>query len=234
MLATSLNEFFETLIAHHGFHELEKSLSRYYYELAEFEENGVLPSHTPLVPPEFIGDFLAYVQAVHKAEFDSAIRDNKNFRKRSRRYYDKVRYLLENNDTVVFVTLTFSDEALKRTSEETRRRQVGYALKDCCNDYIGNIDFGKKNGREHYHALVTAEFNPKLWKYGNVQFEYVKSLGIWSHIKQKNGLSDAEALEYNLNANARALAKYTAKLGNHGIKDTTRRKRAIYSRTLVG
>lgn len=230
----TLNEYFELVISSHGFHEIEKSLSRYYYELADYEENGVLPKHTPLILPEFIGDFLGYVQAVHKAEWDSAIRSNKNYYKRSRRYFDKVRWILENHETVVFVTLTFTDEALKRTSELTRRRQVAYALKGCCADYIGNIDYGKKNGREHYHALVTSEFNPKQWKYGNVQVDYVKSKGIWSHVRQKEGLSESEAIQYNLNANARALAKYTAKLGNHGVKDTTRRKRALYSRSLLG
>lgn len=229
----TLTEFFETLIASHGFHELEKSLSRYFYELAEFEENGVVPNHKPLISPEFIGDFLGYVQAVHKPEWDFAVRSNKNFYKRSRRYFDKVRYFLETFETIIFVTFTFTDEVIEKTTEQTRRKYVTLALKACSSDYIGNIDYGKQNEREHYHALVASEFNKDLWKYGIVHFEYVKSKGIWSHIKQKKGLSEEEAIRYNLNANARALAKYTAKLGNHGVKDTTRRKRVLYSRSVA-
>ena len=57
-----------------------------------------------------------------------------------------------------FLTLTFTDEVLERTSEETRKRYVQRFLNAYTRDYYANQDFGTKNGREHYHAVIAMPY----------------------------------------------------------------------------
>ena len=107
-----------------------------------------------------------------------------------------------------FLTLTFTNHYLFSTEEKTRRRYVHYFLKSISNDYVANIDFGKKNHREHYHAVVQAEFiDSHLWKYGNLDFELIEATS---------------------NDDIERLSKYTAKLANHAIKETCKRNHLIY------
>lgn len=109
----------------------------------------------------------------------------------------------------VFLTLTFTDETFNNTSEQTRRRYVARYLSSVSNNYVANKDFGK-NEREHYHAVVCAD---------NVD------MSSW----QKYGFAYAERVR-NVNDYKR-LAKYTAKLTNHAIKETAKRSHIIYSKT---
>lgn len=126
---------------------------------------------------------------------------NRNTRLRSR-----VASLIEKPS--VFVTLTFTDNCLNSTSFETRRRYVHYFLKSCGGRYVANLDFGSKNGREHYHAIIQVDrINPTQWKYGALNVKKIRS--------------SSEPL---------ALAKYISKLTNHAIKETTKRSAIIYSR----
>lgn len=61
--------------------------------------------------------------------------------------YDMSRYI------IVLGTLTFSDEMLHQWSEKYRREKIQQTLKSACVDYIADIDFGERNGREHYHFI---------------------------------------------------------------------------------
>ena len=78
--------------------------------------------------------------------------------------------------------------------------------------YVANIDYGSKNKREHYHALINCDkVDFKSWrKYGNINAKRVRNKDIESD-KTK-------------------LSKYIAKLSNHAIKETTKRSCLIYSR----
>lgn len=107
----------------------------------------------------------------------------------------------------VFATLTFRDDVLEKTSPETRRRYVTRYLKSQSSDYVANIDFGRKNEREHYHAVIFGKINPLEWKYGAL------------NVKQVKDTSKPEKL-----------AKYVNKLTNHAIKETCKRNAVIYSR----
>lgn len=54
-----------------------------------------------------------------------------------------------------FLTLTFNDSFFDRgTSEDTRRKYIRRFLKEQCQEYVANVDYGDKNGREHFHAIV--------------------------------------------------------------------------------
>lgn len=107
-----------------------------------------------------------------------------------------------------FLTLTFTDEVLAKTSVKTRRRYVARFLKANCERYCANIDFGKTTGREHYHAIVDREINAP-WKYGFYKYEPVET-------------SEKDAL---------TVSNYVAKLTNHALKVKQLNTRIIYSRT---
>jgi len=126
---------------------------------------------------------------------------------RVKRLKNRVSALLEK--PCIFLTLTFTDEVLANTNTDTRRQYVRRYLQQF-GSYVGNIDYGKTNEREHYHAIL--QYDGKLdyheWqkKCGNIDFQKVK------------------------NPNSVAMSKYISKLTNHAIKETTKGCRIIYSR----
>lgn len=126
---------------------------------------------------------------------------------RVKRLKTRVAQMLEK--PCVFLTLTFNDVALHGTSIETKRKYVTRCLKAFNAPYIANIDYGKKNGRLHYHAIVQV---PKIafdtWDYGNIDAKKV------------------------VVPNETAISKYINKLTNHAIKETCQKNRLIYSRNV--
>ena len=126
-------------------------------------------------------------------------------RARVGRLKKRITYMLNYN--CIFLTFTFTDSVLKTCNQSTLRTYVVRTLKTFSDYYVGNVDFGKKNGRLHYHALVVADkVNYNIWTYGALNGKKVV-------IK-----------------NSSALAKYIAKLTNHAIKKTTKGSNIIYSR----
>lgn len=119
----------------------------------------------------------------------------------------------------LFLTLTFKNEVLSSTSPKSRRDYVSRFLKQSGVPYVANIDFGAKNGREHYHAILcTDKIDYHLWKYG-----LINGIKIRNDIKtDEYGVLTSETVE--------RLARYVAKLTNHAIKESTKRCSIIYSR----
>lgn len=126
--------------------------------------------------------------------------------------YHRVKRLRDRVESIIsyesyFLTLTFNNKTLSTTSVKTRREYVTRFLKSLSNNYVANIDFGKKKGREHYHAVIQCNmFDKKLWPYGFIDIEKVF-------------LDDFASDK---------LSKYVSKLTNHAIKETTRRNSIIY------
>ena len=109
----------------------------------------------------------------------------------------------------LFLTLTFRDEVLSATSKETRRKYVRRFLRKFSNAFVGNIDYGKKTSREHYHALIVYD-DPEMlkeWVYGFSSAKYV--------------FDSKESLE--------RITRYILKLTNHFVKESTGNERLIYS-----
>lgn len=108
----------------------------------------------------------------------------------------------------LFLTFTFTDKVLSSTSSDTRKQYVRRFLSSFSVPYVANVDFGSKNGREHYHAILQMpKINLTEWKYGALNGKIVRS-----------STDDVK------------LAKYISKLTNHAIKETTKRQAIIYSR----
>ena len=128
--------------------------------------------------------------------------------KRAEKYIEQMLWF----GSCVFVTLTFRDDVLAVTSKETRRRYVLRYLKSQSEYYIANIDYGAKNGREHYHAVVCADkVDCKAWQCGAV------------NVRKVVGARDSSI-------DADRIGKYISKLTHHAIKQTTKSSRIIYSR----
>lgn len=111
-------------------------------------------------------------------------------------------------ENVYFLTFTFSDQFLD-SDNFSKRRYVQRFLKTYFYNYVGNVDFGKINGRVHFHAVACCDwFDPNLWHFGNLDYEKVI---IRDSSNEK-------------------LSKYITKLVNHAIKETTKRNSLIYKR----
>lgn len=139
-------------------------------------------------------------------EFDCAFLLVRSKRSKARKVKEKISNIVLSHNAV-FLTLTFRDEVIEKTSPTTRRRYVARYLKEQCDgQYVANIDFSPDVGREHYHAVVDTRINLKAWKYG---FSYVEQ--IRAHDRDLSRIS-----------------KYITKLTAHALKvDATR---LIYSR----
>lgn len=123
-----------------------------------------------------------------------------------------------------FVTLTFNDDTLNSTSFETQRKYVKRYLKSQALFYIANVDYGAKNGRVHFHAVVTTQsLDLKKWhKYGAIKTEKI--------IVSTEKNSDVSKCVTKINA--KRLGKYISKLSNHAIKETASGCRVIYSENI--
>lgn len=109
-----------------------------------------------------------------------------------------------------FLTLTWNDNALASNKKDTRKKFVRSTLNEVCDDFVANIDFGKRTSREHYHAVCLA-----------LDIEAVKSR--WrpfGFIKIENVIPSTEG----------SLALYVDKLCNHALKESAGWDRLMYCR----
>lgn len=59
---------------------------------------------------------------------------------------------------VCLLSLTFTEDQLNSLSFESRKKKVRDWLNENCYDYFACIDFGKRTGREHYHAICVPKW----------------------------------------------------------------------------
>lgn len=119
--------------------------------------------------------------------------------------FNKSRYHL------FFVTFSFSNETLDKTTAKTRKRIIRRLLSNA-DDYIINIDYGYKNLREHYHCVIALKkdsYGSSKNKYG---YEKISLLDDY-----KLGNYDLERIRTG-NEDMIKIARYIAKLTMHSIK----------------
>ena len=135
---------------------------------------------------------------------------NQSRYKRKQRVQSRIFNMIMSGSS--FLTLTFSPKVLETTNEETRRQYVRRWLKEFAKDYVANIDYGGKRGREHYHAVVKCSPDdvPSSWR---------------------GGFMNAKAIRKDT-GDIEAISKYIAKLTNHALKESAQLKRIIYSKKL--
>ena len=192
----------------------QKRASLYEYSLNRLNEDGVIlyalrskkDGYEPYI------NLLRYCEDNGlMSELKECMKINKAEYERTKRLKNRVATMLLNG-SCCFITLTFNDNTLSDTTEKQRRVAVSRYLKQYGCMYVANIDYGARNKREHYHALINCDkVDFTSWrKFGNINAERVRNKDIESD-KTK-------------------LSKYIAKLSNHAIKETTKRSCLIYSR----
>lgn len=193
-----------------GYDKLERDISKtewnYYKASCNFIENG---EEIPTKLEAKHNDIQILLKKLADNELFKEARkiNHASYEKRNRLEKRIAEWL--SNYTCIFVTLTFKPDVLESTSKETRRKYVTRALKQMSDKYVANIDFGKENEREHYHAIVVADnVSREEWKdYGAINFKRIK--------KTSDSIK---------------LAKYVVKLTNHAMKETVHQNRVIYSK----
>lgn len=158
--------------------------------------------------PLLIRELAKQAQELTPEEFKEAEKINHASYYRTKRLKKRIESLLKDGKCI-FLTLTFTDDVLASTTEKQRRKKVVSYLKAVSLAYVANIDYGAKNGREHYHAVVRSEHvDYSLYRLGSVNGQIVRLSG----------------------SSSASLSKYISKLTNHAIKETTKRNAIIYSR----
>ena len=140
-------------------------------------------------------------------QLEQGIRLFENYRKRTKRLRKRITKIIQSDS--LFLTFTFTDEVLQNTTQDTRQQYVRRFLNTISSNYVANIDFGKTNGREHYHAvcIVSGKIDYTSWQHGALNGVKVRS-----------------------SSNPLALAKYINKFVHHATKDSTCKSKIIYSR----
>lgn len=159
---------------------------------------------------DFAIEMYEYLMKTKPEEMKEAERVNYASYKRTKRLNDRIKDMMASG-SCIFLTLTFKPDILEGTTSETRRKYVIRYLKKVSTRYIANIDFGKKNEREHYHAVVLADSVDGSW---------------W---RENCGAINFERINYQAECDIK-ISKYINKLTNHAIKETTKRSAVIYSR----
>ena len=119
--------------------------------------------------------------------------------------------LMLNLGECIFLTFTFTDVSLAKYNNDYLCLCVKRFLNLYSALYIANVDYGKENGRIHYHAVaLTSHVNFKAWKFGAINAQRIHSV-----------------------EDSLCLARYVTKLSNHALKESTRRQSIIYSRGFV-
>ena len=142
-------------------------------------------------------------------------------------------WLLARFEYVYFVTFTFDNKRLNQ-KEETRRKLIKKTLEQIQGaKWILNIDYGKKNEREHYHCIVGLNnldldgdlisflLTNKQQELGDIYLDY-KLKTIYPCFVS------AERIGKH-NEDIKRLSKYIDKLSNHCLKSSTYNSRIVYN-----
>ena len=188
-----------------GLDLLQKNVSKAYYHHSLLLRDGLVTKSK--ISFEEAIEIDNYMTTNHFEQWQEARRINVAHYARVRRLFKKITKMLLSGKCI-FLTFTFTDEILATTTFDTRKQYVRRFLSSYNCPYVANVDYGKTNGREHYHALIQIDkVNYNDYKYG-----------------ASNGKRVAGA------SSGAKLAKYIAKLTNHAIKQTTKQNRIIYDR----
>ena len=179
-----------------------------YYRIYDFVKDKKREIYKNSEDTETLLSWVSYLR--NKDTTDCALRLLESDYRKSKKIRDKIAELVASGQAV-FITLTFTDDIMSKTSLLTRRKYVARYLKQQSKVYVANIDFSPKKEREHYHAVVSNVCNLKEWTYG---FAY------------------AEKVRTRANDSIR-VARYVAKLTNHALKVKALNIRLIYSRNVL-
>lgn len=142
-------------------------------------------------------------------------------------------WLISRFRYVYFITFTFDDKRLNQ-KEETRRKLIKRTLEQIQGSkWILNIDYGKKNEREHYHCILglnNLDLDGDLIEYLFTNKTKELSDIYLDHKLKKIYPCFVSAERINCESeDIKRLSKYIDKLGNHCLKASTCNSRIVYN-----
>lgn len=209
LLSKDKRQKLKQIIIKNKLHREVGQLSLKSYRLYQMDQLGLYyPSLNNYSYQDLENERKEFINLYGSTTFKVANNVNQASYKRVARLKERIREAVESG-SAWFITITFNNDTLVNTNEKTRRVYVSRWLKSLSPFYVANIDYGAKNSREHYHAIITSDKRPpKSWSYGFVDI-----------LKVATTENDTKRI-----------SKYISKLTNHAIKHTTKSKRIIYSR----
>lgn len=132
-------------------------------------------------------------------------------------------------DGAWFLTLTFNDSVLASTTPVTRRKYVRRYLKSLAVNFVANKDFGSRNEREHYHAVVSLPYDLDAFALVHLSDGAHSTCAGWVY-----GFSNWEKIAKPTDDDPNTIkrvSRYLAKLQNHALKETASDEVMIYSRS---
>lgn len=137
--------------------------------------------------------YFTYEQALNKA-YDAL--SNLMYQKHTR-LRERVDKML-TYENPVFYTLTLTDASLEKYKDHMLYRYAKEWARKYLDTYVGNIDYGSKNGRLHFHIMGNYKELPthESWSYGNIHFQRI------------------------YNDNSKRIARYIIALTKHAEKGT--------------
>ena len=209
LLSKEQKQLLKQIILENKLHCEVGDLSLKSYRLYQREVNGLYyPSLKNYSFEKLIKEKETFIKKYGNTTLKIANNLNHASYKRVARLKERIKEAVESG-SAYFITITFNPTTLENTNEQTRRKYVSRWLKSLTPFYVANIDYGEKNGREHYHAVITSDTRPpKSWNYGFIDILKVNTT----------------------ETDTKRVSKYISKLTNHAIKHTTKSKRIIYSR----
>lgn len=166
--------------------------------------------------------FNTSIEDISLKELESYMQMTKAKANKRNRIRNQVKYYTDREYKLVFATFTFDDEAIKLDSKY-RKELITRALNKNKNiiDYIGNIDYGLVNEREHYHYILvlSKQFNPDIEiRTNTTNGEYTKYQSVENlEINYKKGNVTYELIKAN-EQDYQKVQYYLAKLTLHALK----------------
>lgn len=132
----------------------------------------------------------------------------------------RIKLMLNSDCKCLFMTLTNSDDYFSKSNYEGRLRYVRRLLKKYANDFMINTDYGRQNGREHFHCVACFSSQNDYKEFCKAYKDHTKSAIYNRHFGKGNS---------DIFKGARYISALTnEKLAFHCVKDTTRQSRLIY------
>ena len=99
------------------------------------------------------------------------------------RVEERLQNMLASDASVLFLTITFDDEHLPTKQNERNTETLVYEYlvsQPGVISFVANTDYGKKNGRFHWHALVLTELDLSHlgWMCGSIDFVRVRKTSV--------------------------------------------------------
>lgn len=159
---------------------------------------------------------LHYTYPNYKNEYEEVEKKYLSIRAKRKRYRSQLRKMLYKFSDLYLVSLTFTDDVLSSTDEKTRLKYVQRWSKEYTLDYFGCVDYGKKNGREHYHLIVALDTPFTVEKYRNKTFLRFLGLDMWEY-----GFSSCRSIKNDVR-NAEKSLDYAFKSALYSFKSSER------------